>query len=82
MVPTATMTYQEALRWAKGIDDCMRCGDFQNTILVIHQDGSRLQFANAVVGDPPSSDFVAVFTEHLGYHVFWRDEVTVSLVSR
>jgi len=48
---------------------------------VIHQDGSSLVFHNAFAErDPEDKEFVWVYSEHVGYHLFhiedlrWFDE--------
>lgn len=47
--------------------------DFTKTVHVSHHDGSTLAFhwAFAVA----SGDYVAVFTEHHGYHLFHREDI-------
>lgn len=52
----------------------LQAGDFTREVTVRHHDGSVLVFEHAFT--VTAGDHHAVFTEHNGYHVFHREDVT------
>jgi hypothetical protein len=46
-----------------------------NSVTIAHQDGSFISYTHAfMVEDTQDAEFVWVFTEHHGYHVFYRPD--------
>lgn len=75
------LIFQAARDAAAKVDAGLSCGEFDPNSLVIveHCDGSILTFRGAFLQlyfDPESRyEFVIVFTEHTGFHVFRLDEL-------
>lgn len=78
--------YQVTVEKAAKYDQKLRADDprFNRTTVVQHEDGSHFLFMNAFACkhriDDPSfgpQEFIIVFTEHFGTHVYSSDEVSV-----
>jgi len=70
---------KEALKIAKEINQKIDIGRFtvkgrSRIIFVQHGDGSKLEFHSACFSKL-SDDFMAVFTEHHGYHIYHVDDI-------
>lgn len=69
------MTYLEALDWAKAKDATLLATDFtSDCVIMLMEDGSYFHWENAFLA-PIYDKFVAVFTEHYGFHVFAKDDI-------
>jgi hypothetical protein len=54
--------------------ESLQCTDFpDHTVNIIHEDGSRFELKNAFFIEDDTE--VMVFTEHVGYYLFYKDEL-------
>ena len=68
------MKYKEALKIALERDKLYH--DFNNTVKVVHQDGSEMTFKYAFIEWIDSTfQWFVVFTEHCGVHVFHKGDI-------
>ncbi len=47
--------------------------DFNETVIITHGDGSCCIFMNAKLWVNNKHEEICVFTEHMGYHIFFKD---------
>ena len=58
---------------AKVIDSYLCNKDFDSRVILTYEDGSTFKFNYAFY--IKLSIYIVVFTEHLGYYIFYKDEV-------
>lgn len=73
------MNYKEAYKLAEEKNKTLTSYDFGygSIVYVLHQDGTSLTFLNALAyKDKQWCDWYFVFTEHCGFHVFSKDDLS------
>ena len=70
-------TYQKALEYMNKKRNKNTVPDFAYAVKVLHGDGSVLFFENAFVEEKKFDNFemVLVYTEHCGYHAFFKEDL-------
>jgi hypothetical protein len=69
--------YNEVKQWAEKFDKKLEIPAFKFAIYVNHSDESRFVFRNSVAYQ--NKDFLVVFTEHNGFHIFFRGDISYSI---
>lgn len=53
----------------------LECSDFNGVVDLKFEDGSSMHLEHALFATDEDRQEIAVFTEHMGYHVYSMDEV-------
>ncbi len=73
-----TKQYKKLYKYAKEKDKTLRCGiNFKGVAEIQHADGSKLTLEHAEVEE--KGDFLIVYTEHLGFFVFHKEDLDESI---
>lgn len=69
------MTYGEAYKLAQKYNETLLCTDprLHNAVHVFVDDGSTFMWQNAFLMS--KDDYIIIFTEHHGFHVYHKDDV-------
>lgn len=70
-----SVRYQEIEKLVKEYDDKLLATDprFMRTVFLSHTDGSTFKWVRAFV--VKKDDWIIVFSEHHGYHIFEQDDI-------
>lgn len=72
-----TQSKKDYLNYAYNKNLTIQCEEFIHVCNISHDDGSLLYLTNCLVED--KEDYFVIFTEHLGYFVFDKEDVEIML---
>jgi len=73
--PRGVTSYTDVKDWAAKFDQSLTAMAFGRAVHVAHDDGTSLFYVDAFAAEV--KEWIVVFTEHYGYHIFDKTDVAI-----